>query len=489
MHRLAGHQGKAILIAYSGDGKWLASADCASGLVKVWKAEDGKLAWSQQVSTRPLKELVLSPTGTSFAVLGQDGIVRLYPKAGVECKILVTLPRRQGANLLRYGLAFSPDGSTIAGTAPGEPIAELWDAKTGNSLFTFRGHTAPVFDVAFSPDGKRLATLGQDEKIRVWDATTPPEALVLKKSGSSGFLQMALGPDGNVIGLIDRDFVNKTIRLGLFDQTIVPLAAKIGQMPFPAMTIQAISPGGKLVAVHWKTTPTPVLLVFDSIGGEELLRIPLEAGTPVNAVAFSPDGTKLAAAFLSTKCFQVWEVKTGKVLHSFEKFGWLANDVRFSSDGSRLALGWWGGTVTCYDLVHRKVLFTVKAHDKGPAVASFRPDGKRLVSGGGDGLIRVWDAVSGEMLSEFPWHTTKVASVTYSPDGHRVASGSSDQTIKIWEPETGRELLSLGGVAPGVYTVAFTPDGHRLVSRHSGGIALHDGTPWGQAPAPLPKLK
>ena len=44
----------------------------------------------------------------------------------------------------------------------------MWDATTGQELYTLTGHTGPVYDLAFSPDGKNLVTAGRDGTVRVY---------------------------------------------------------------------------------------------------------------------------------------------------------------------------------------------------------------------------------------------------------------------------------------------------------------------------------
>ena len=71
----------------------------------------------------------------------------------------------------------------------------MWDATTGEFLFTMAGHADPIPDIAFSPDGTKVATARQDATGRIWDATTGVELLTL--SGHSAEIQsIAFSPDG-----------------------------------------------------------------------------------------------------------------------------------------------------------------------------------------------------------------------------------------------------------------------------------------------------
>ncbi len=222
----------------------------------------------------------------------------------------------------------------------------------------------------------------------------------------------------------------------------------------------AFSPDGQRLA---SGSRDQTLKIWDCATGKELLALKGYAGWG-NSVAFSPDGQRLASA-LDDHTVKIWDSATGKELFTLKGHAGPVHGVVFSPDGRRLASASDDDTVKIWDCATGKELFAFKGHAGGARSVVFSPDGLRLASCGYlDKAVKIWDSATGKELLALKGHARGVNSVAFSPDGLRLASASFDRTVKIWDGATGKELLALRGHASDVPSVAFSPDGLRLAS-------------------------
>src|SRR5436309_1245184 len=125
--------------------------------------------------------------------------------------------------------------------------------------------------------------------------------------------------------------------------------------------------------------------------------------------------------------------------------------VAYSPDGSRLASASQDGTVKIWDLGNGKELLTFHGHSESVNTVAFSPDGQTLASAGGDKDIKLWEAATGKELRTLSGHTDFIKSVAFSPDGKTLASGGADRQVKTWEVATGKPGHNLVGHTAMVY--------------------------------------
>jgi hypothetical protein len=122
--------------------------------------------------------------------------------------------------------------------------------------------------------------------------------------------------------------------------------------------------------------------------------------------------------------------------------------VAYFPDGTRLASASDDGTIKIIDMVSGEVVLELQGHEgevKSVAVCRYSKDGKdcvRLVSGGADKTVRVWDAKTGKCEQVMRGHGEAVTCVAVAPDGRSVVSGSQDETLRLWSLETGAAIGS-----------------------------------------------
>lgn len=184
---------------------------------------------------------------------------------------------------------------------------------------------------------------------------------------------------------------------------------------------------------------------------------------PVDAVAFSPDGSRLASAS-EDGLIRIWQVGDGQLLQTLEGHEGNVVSVAFSPDGRYLASGDVAGGVCIWDAGAGQLVRRLDGHSALVMSVAFSPDGRSLVTGGADRAVRIWNYRRGNQERTAGWHDGYVLATAFSPDGAYVASGGADGEVRIWDVRKGRLVRALEGHGAWVMSVAFSPDGTRLAS-------------------------
>jgi WD40 repeat protein/serine/threonine protein kinase len=324
-------------------------------------------------------------------------------------------------------VAFSPDGRRIAAGGQDGTI-KIWNATTGREMHSFQAHENNVSGLVFSPDSRKMSTASLDGSVKVFDAETGQERFTLCRTLNAEAKRVAFSPDGRWV------------------------AAGIGFVN-PAV------PGE--------------VKVWDAITGQECLSLGEHSGE-VTAVAFSPDGQRLASASFFG-IVTLWNVQTGRQILTFRAHRCRIDHVAFSPDGKQLASApsdyrtKADADVKIWDAQTGQEALTLRGHVGLVVSVAFTPDGRRLASAGGDGTVKLWDLATGQEALSLRGHHGYVRGVAFSPDGHRLVSAGTDGTVRIWDAtplagEAGQEVRTLRGHEGGVRSVAFQPGGRYLAS-------------------------
>jgi WD40 repeat protein len=274
---------------------------------------------------------------------------------------------------------------------------------------------------------------------------------------------LAFAPDGKVL-----------VSAGRLPSGVCFWDAGTGQLlrrlpDFSFVISVAFSPDGKLLV-----TAGDRLTILDAATGKELRRLKGPRDT-VDLVAFSPDGTTLAAAEFGAPQVLLWDVTANKELRRLPGHTDGVNALAFSpADGKLLASASDDKAVRLWDVATGKELRRLEGHNRPVTAVGFAPGGKVLASGGEDSVIRLWDVASGKSLRQLQGHQGVVVAVAFAPDGKRLASFGRDGTVRLWDAETGQELRRWEVETRGLGSVAFAPDGKRLAAAAGSCIRLWD---------------
>ena len=520
-----GHKGSVQALAFSPDRRWLASGGYDKVII-VWNLSSGReefrLGGHKDTTTTPLQplekeaisSLAFNSDGTRLVSMHVSGVIRMW---NLQTRKMLFAMNRHRIHYYGGSVAYSADGKSLIIAVEKrrkettETAIEFYDAETGKSLRTIPTQwnflsllmpsadgrliasgtvgadddddpsgsvqvfdvnsgkvqkTYPVIASSISPDGRWMASIDEvgpsGPRAILWNLADEKRAYDLSPQNASRLL---FRPDGEEVAIMHGnsntiDFVSTAS--GQITKSLPGRGYGLG--------VTAYSADGKLLAAGTYSYGT--IKVWDLSSMRE--QVTLYGQSPVQGLAFSPDGTLLAT---TSGELRIWDVATMKEIQTlgdapvsravFSADGkWLASNPGGQFPGYALKIwntntwevaasvpqergfpAFWLafseansapqkiGNVWSWQFVSEGVSHIVWGSSLAMAVS---PDGKWLAQPAvSTGAVEIWDATSGQKLQSIPAHKLAVTKLSFSRDGRWLITVGQDSNPMMVQGQPG----------------------------------------------------
>jgi WD40 repeat protein len=458
LRRFGKPPGEIVALAFSPDGKTLASASSLSS-VCLWQVSSGK-------------ELI--------RLLGHHGVVR--------------------------AVAFSPNGKVLASAGVDRTI-HLWSTATGKRIGLLKGHAAGVVSLAFNRDGKILASAAEDQTVRVWNVSSGKEMRQFKRL-PQGALPVAFSRDVKLLawgkyatlvfagrgggGFGGAAFQGQAatgyaLTIGLWDvATGQELPARLPASYGSGVSSFALSPDSRSLAV---CRVQSVAVDFGgAVGAAGLSGFggAIGLGGMAGAMGMGGLGGMGGVGGIGGFGGNIGGAAGMGGLGGAAGLGGMAGIGGF---GGNLGIGGMAGAagfgasmagfphgvparmpgyrVGLWEIASGKERCLLDGDPGEVRSLVFSPDGKLLASAGTTNLIWLWDAATGKQVRRLIGHPTRVGAIMFAPDGKLLASGGADGYIRLWQvpgvskKSPAQEALVTAKDLPGLWTDLASGDAGR----------------------------
>ncbi len=399
---------------------------------------------------------------------------RLSPKAGQHLRLLKPHEEAMSREVRRRSRRVSGRGLAVL-------AAVLFLVIMLGSLFTLihltrTAQTASTSTAVSTP--ARQVTPAQATPVPGYPYPAPGKSIAVSPTSPGDFYALTWSQDSKQVaastqGKVEIWGANAGGQLLTFD----PGAGHI-------LVSLAWSPGAPLLAVG-----SSLAQVIDPANGSVLFYYPALPGYSapttgdgaalVTAVAWSPDGTRLAVATRdspSDNAVRIWNVQSGALLYTFssQNTGGTISSISWSDDGRYIASAN-EQSVQAWDVINGGVIFARTISGSTNVAWSPSASDAGLLAFVSNTATQIWNVWTNKMISNYPGTANGVLS--WAPDGNYLATASGSDVI-IEDVASGTRLYTYTGNVHYVSSLAWSPDGSSLVSGESSASGYNVARVW-----------
>lgn len=420
--------GWARSIAFSPDGQYLVAGtggefpEGGDNAIFVWDVQRGEVLHRLEGHTEQVREVAYHPDGDIIVSVSSDDNLFFWDAQTGE--LINTF--RQDDILSMTGVAYSPDGTTIAtshsrfyGDSFPDLMVRIRDAETGTILHTFEHHS---FNVVFSPDGRYLLSGG--DGMRIWDTETGAQ---LAEFNGSWVHNVAFSLDGDSF----------------------------------AYTLE-----GGIIQIY----RTDDIALADDLQPTRVIETHSDS---INDIVYHPNGRYIVSSeTIPHSQVRLWDIQTGAFITTVDRFSSITNSASLNHDSTRLifAEDWRihqldTASITSLQPMRNEdtlIMLPPEVFYQSPAWTTYSPDGQLIMAEQKDNTIVIWDVQQpSQSLTTIIRENDQLRRATFSPNSRWISAIDGD-VMRMWDARTGDVIHTFDSDRQRVNTFAYRHDSAQI---------------------------
>ncbi|HWV40983.1 caspase family protein [Pseudorhodoplanes sp.] len=437
------HEGGVYRMAFSPDGRFIATTDPYRKITKIWDASNGRLVRSLNHNGSAHAHAVFSPNGQWIATSDSDGIKLWDVATGRLVRTSDPSPGKPGILKAQYILRFNRDSTVLASidlqSRLKTTLVETGELRVGSKEDFYQPHS--LSSVEARSDGEWIVA-GSTGKFSLWDIKTGQMARSVELART--FVQknfMVNGADRTLLVTYDFEKVTATVSELDSGRAIHELEIAAKKSEITLAETAASRDGQWMAAISGDDKAS--IKIWDAVSGRLHRTLAIRPNRVlVPKLAFTGDGRLLISTGHDECEILVWDVREGRLRTKIPQ---------------RNVNGW------CYqyDASHSAI-----SRDGRWIVNSYTERNEDFYRDGDRAIIALWDADSGKLVHGFRANVSnRPGAIAISSDSRLVAASVQESSrINIWDLRTARLLRVLEGNSGDAQAIAFSLDGRYLIA-------------------------